>query len=109
MSICHKTDEIRTGAYRHLFSPDTLITGNDDSGGNFARAYNLVGMHLIDHVMNAIRHVAEKCHNLRGFLIFRAIGGGTGSGLGTLIFERLVDYYSKKPTKVEFIIFPSPS
>lgn len=59
--------------------------------------------------MNAIRKVAEKCANLRGFLVFRAIGGGTGSGLGTLIFERLTDYYSKKPTKIEFIIFPSPS
>ncbi|CAD6996518.1 unnamed protein product [Ceratitis capitata] len=109
---CHAflpTDEIRTGAYRYLFHPDTLISGKEDAGSNFARGYNLLGHDLIDRTMDAIRRVAEQCRNLRGFLIFRAIGGGTGSGFGTLLLEKLSDAYGKKTTKAEFLVFPSPS
>jgi tubulin alpha len=31
----------------------------------------------------------DKCTGLQGFLVFNAIGGGTGSGLGSLLVERL--------------------
>lgn len=103
------TDEIRTGAYRYLFHPDSLVSGKDDAGSNFARGYNLLGSMLIDRTMDAIRRSAESCNNLRGFLIFRAIGGGTGSGFGTLLLEKLNEAYGKKTTKIEFIVFPSPS
>nr|XP_016936493.2 tubulin alpha chain [Drosophila suzukii] len=102
-------DEIRTGSYRNLFHPDTLISGKDDSGSNFARGYNLMASELLDRSMNAIRRVADRCRNLRGFLVFRAIGGGSGSGLGTRIMERLVDDFGKKMTVVEFLVYPSPS
>lgn len=105
----HALDEIRTGAYRYLFHPDTLISGKEDAGSNFARGYNLLGHDLIDRTMDAIRRVSEQCRNLRGFLIFRAIGGGTGSGFGTLLLEKLADAYGRKTTKAEFLVFPSPS
>lgn len=102
-------DEIRTGAYRNLFHPDTLITGKDDSGSNFARGYNLMASELLDRAMNAIRRVADRCRSLRGFLVFRAIGGGTGSGLGTRIMEKIVEDFGKKMTIIEFLVYPSPS
>ncbi|XP_023173598.1 tubulin alpha chain [Drosophila hydei] len=102
-------DEIRTGAYRNLFNPHTLITGKDDSGSNFARGYNLMASELLDRTMNAIRRVAERCRSLRGFLVFRAIGGGTGSGLGTRIMEQLVQDFGRKVTVIEFLVYPSPS
>lgn len=44
----------------------------------------------------------------RVFLIFRSIGGGTGSGFGALLLERLSAEYDKK-SKLEFAIYPSPS
>ncbi|KAH8383983.1 hypothetical protein KR009_011625 [Drosophila setifemur] len=102
-------DEIRMGAYRNLFHPDSLITGKDDSGSNFARGYNLMASELLDRSMNAIRRVAERCRSLRGFVVFRAIGGGSGSGLGTRIMEKLLDDYGRKMTVVEFLVYPSPS
>ncbi|XP_055907739.1 tubulin alpha chain-like isoform X2 [Eupeodes corollae] len=101
-------DQVRTGAYGCLYSPLSLITGKEDSGSNFARGYYTMGAELIDITMEAIRNTAESCSNLRGFLIFRSIGGGTGSGLGNLIAEHLLELY-EKIAKVEFIIFPSPS
>ncbi|XP_037955075.1 tubulin alpha-1 chain-like [Teleopsis dalmanni] len=101
-------DEIRTGAYRNLFHKDTLITGLDDSGSNFSRGYNYLGIELLERAMEGVRKVAENCRNLRGFLFFRSIGGGTGSGFGSLMIEKLADHYPKT-TKIEFLVFPSPS
>uniref|UniRef100_A0A1B0G2Y5 Tubulin alpha chain n=1 Tax=Glossina morsitans morsitans TaxID=37546 RepID=A0A1B0G2Y5_GLOMM len=102
-------DEIRTGAYRYLFNPDSLINGAEDSGSNFARGYNLLATELLDRSMDAIRKVAANCPNLRGFLVFRAIGGGTGSGLATRILEKIKEDYGRKMTVIEFVVFPSPS
>ncbi|XP_055907740.1 tubulin alpha-1C chain-like [Eupeodes corollae] len=101
-------DEVRTGAYGNLFKPQTLINGKEDSGSNFARGYNTLGTELIDITMDSLRDVAESCPNLKGFLVFRSIGGGTGSGLGNRIMEEISNDYGKM-TKMDFIIFPSPS
>jgi tubulin alpha len=40
-------------------------------------------------------------------LVFNAVGGGTGSGLGSVLLERLSADYGKK-SKLGFIIYPSP-
>ncbi|KAL0346331.1 UNVERIFIED_CONTAM: Tubulin alpha-1 chain [Sesamum radiatum] len=44
---------------------------------------------------------------IQGFLVFNAVGGGTGSGLGSLLLERLSVDYGKK-SKLGFTIYPSP-
>lgn len=43
---------------------------------------------------------------MQGFIVFHSFGGGTGSGLSSLLLERLKVDYPKK-TKVEFAIYPS--
>lgn len=101
------SDEIRTGAYRKLFHPNMLITGKEDSGSNYSRGYFTLGSEMIDCTMNNIRLLAEDCQNLQGFMIFRSLGGGTGSGFGNLILEKLLEDYGRK-SKLEFNIFPSP-
>jgi tubulin alpha len=40
-------------------------------------------------------------------MVFNAVGGGTGSGLGSLLLERLSVDYGKK-SKLGFCIYPSP-
>lgn len=40
-------------------------------------------------------------------MLFNSVGGGTGSGLGSLLLERLSVDYGKK-TKLGFTIYPSP-
>jgi hypothetical protein len=49
----------------------------------------------------------DNCSSLQGFLIFHSFGGGTGSGFGSLLLERLAAEYSKK-AKLEFCVYPSP-
>jgi tubulin alpha len=100
-------DEIRTGCYRDLFDPSTLLTGKEDAASNFARGYNSLGCEMIDVALDRIRRVAENCECLQGFLTFRSVGGGSGSGFGSLLQERLTEEYCKS-SRHEFNIFPSP-
>ncbi|XP_952782.1 tubulin alpha chain, putative [Theileria annulata] len=100
-------DEVRNGAYRHLFHPEQLITGKEDAANNFARGHYTIGKDIIDTILDRIRKLADNCTGLQGFLMFNAVGGGTGSGLGCLILERLSIDFGKK-SKLNFCCWPSP-
>lgn len=100
-------DEIRNGTYRQLFHPRSLLTGKEDAASNFARGFFGVGKEMIDLALNRIRIAAEDCSCLQGFIIFRAFGGGTGSGFTALLLEGLVRDYGKL-SKIEFAIYPAP-
>ena len=69
-------DEVRTGTYRQLFHPDTLINGKEDAANNYCRAHYTVGKKLIDIALDRIRKLADNCSGLQGFLVFHSIGGG---------------------------------
>ena len=56
---------------------------------------------------DAILRSADNCSSLQGFLIFHSFGGGTGSGFGALLLERLSVDYGKK-CKLEFAVYPAP-
>lgn len=101
-------DEIRTGTYRQLFHPSSLITGKEDAANNYARGHYTIGKEQIDVVAEKIRSSAEQCAGLQGFIVFHAFGGGTGSGFTSLLMERLVTEFAKK-SKLEFVIYPAPN
>jgi tubulin alpha len=75
---------------------------NDGSLGCVA-----VGKEIVDLCLDRIRKLADNCTGLQGFLVFHAVGGGTGSGLGSLLLERLSVDYGKK-SKLGFTVYPSP-
>ncbi|OAL55856.1 tubulin-domain-containing protein [Pyrenochaeta sp. DS3sAY3a] len=100
-------DEIRTGSYRQLFHPELLISGKEDAANNYARGHYTIGKEMVDSVIDKIRRVADNCSSLQGFLIFHSFGGGTGSGFGALLLERLSTDYGKK-CKLEFAVYPAP-
>ena len=100
-------DEIRCGKYRQLFSPDQLLTGKEDAANNYARSYFTVGVDMIEQVKDKVVKLTEQCNSLEGFILFRSIGGGTGSGFASLLLEQLSLEYSKK-SKLEFCIYPAP-
>jgi len=100
-------DEVRHGAYKQLFHPDQMITGKEDAANNYARGHYTVGKEQIDVFMDKMHRLAENCAGLQGFLIFRAFGGGTGSGFTSLLCERLSLEYGKK-SKLEFSVYPAP-
>jgi tubulin alpha len=100
-------DEVRTGTYRQLFHPEQLISGKEDAANNFARGHYTIGKEIVDMALDRIRKLADNCTGLQGFLVFNAVGGGTGSGLGSLLLERLSVDYGKK-SKLGFTVYPSP-
>jgi tubulin alpha len=54
-----------------------------------ARGYYTVGKEEIDVVMDKACRLADNCSGLQSFFIFHSFGGGTGSGFGAIILERL--------------------
>ncbi|KAI0787049.1 tubulin alpha [Irpex lacteus] len=100
-------EEVRRGPYRSLFHPETMISGKEDAANNYARGHYTVGKELIDPVMDRVRRLADNCSGLQGFFVFHSFGGGTGSGFGALLLERLSTDYGKK-SKLEFCVYPAP-
>ncbi|CAL6035408.1 Alpha-tubulin [Hexamita inflata] len=58
---------------------------------------------IMEQVVESVRKQAEDCQNLQGFMIYRSISGGTGSGLGSAILEYLSDQFEDK-SKIEIIV-----
>lgn len=56
--------------------------------------------------MERIRKLADNCSSVQGFIVLNSIGGGTGSGLGSLLLEKLSIDYCKK-SRLSINIFPS--
>eukprot|EP01084_Bolivina_argentea_P051819 95295_1 len=101
-------DDIKISKYEGIFRDEFLIHGKEDAANNFARGHYTVGKEIMDNVNNKIRKLVECCDNLEGFILVHSIGGGTGSGLGSLILERLhVEH--RKALKFGYEIFPSPT
>ena len=49
------TDEVRTGTYKSLFSPEMLISGKEDAANNYARGHYTIGREIVDKVLDKIR------------------------------------------------------
>merc|ERR1712083_1139622 len=67
-----------------------------------------VGKEILDQVNDRLRKLVDNSENVQGFIINHAVGGGTGSGLGALILERIAVDYRKK-SKIGFEIYPAPN
>ena len=100
-------DEVRCGTYRELFHPSSIISGKEDASNNYARGHYSMGTQMVDLATDRIRKLADNCDGLQGFLIFHSTGGGTGSGFGSLLLEKLSADYKDKP-KLSFAVTPSP-
>jgi tubulin beta len=54
-----------------------------------------------------LRKDAESCHAIQGFQFVHSLGGGTGSGVGTLLLKKLRDEYPDRILST-YSIVPSP-
>eukprot|EP01039_Chlorochromonas_danica_P000663 gene663-718_t len=97
---------IRQAAYGEIFSPDNFIAGASSTGNNWAKGHIALGSEMIDSIMEVIRREVEKCDTLQGFQLIHSLGGGTGSGLGTLILSKLRDEYPGV-VLASHVVFPS--
>ncbi|KAG8722321.1 hypothetical protein FRC09_006437 [Ceratobasidium sp. 395] len=62
---------------------------------------------LLASIIDRVRRLADNCSGLQGFFVFHSFGGGTRSGFGALLLERLSTDYGKK-AELEFCVHPAP-
>ena len=101
-------DDVRRGRTSAMFHPEFLINAKEDAANNFARGHYTVGKEMMDVVSDRLRKLVDNSDNVQGFMATHSVGGGTGSGMGMLILERLAVDYRKK-SKIGFEIYPSPN
>lgn len=82
-------DMIKSGPYGQIFNLDNFISGKSGSSNNWAKGYYSEGREVKDSILDSVRKETEKCESLQGFQIIHSIGGGTGSGLGSLLISNL--------------------
>ena len=100
-------DSVRAGPYGQLFRPDNFVFGQTGAGNNWAKGHYTEGAELIDSVLDVVRKEAEGCDCLQGFQITHSLGGGTGSGMGTLLISKIREEYQDRIIET-FAVFPSP-
>jgi len=76
-----------------LYGLDNFCCGKNSLAGLFAKGHYTDGSELIDATMDKARKLIERCECPEGFMMSYGIGGGAGSGMGTLLMSKLRDEY----------------
>lgn len=100
-------DSVQNSEYGKIFRPDNFVSGQSGAGNNWAKGHYTEGAELVDSVFDVIRKEAEGVDCLQGFQLTHSLGGGTGSGMGTLLLKRVREEY---PDRIvcSFSVAPSP-
>merc|ERR1712198_683291 len=100
-------DVIKASPVGTLFKPDNFVFGASGAGNNWAKGHYTEGAELIEEALDVIRKEVENCDCPQGFQICHSLGGGTGSGMGTLLLLKLRDAYPDRILNT-FSVYPSP-
>lgn len=100
-------DSVRSSPFGKLFRPDNFVFGQSGAGNNWAKGHYTEGAEMVEGVLDVIRKEAENCDCLQGFQLTHSLGGGTGSGLGTLLLSKIKEDYPDRMV-CTFSVVPSP-
>ena len=98
---------IQSSAYRDLYNPENFYVAGDGggAGNNWASGFRQGSEHE-DHVMEMLDREADGSDSLEGFVLCHSIAGGTGSGMGSYMLERLNEHFPKKLIQT-YSVFPN--
>ncbi|KAH0793199.1 tubulin gamma chain [Histomonas meleagridis] len=89
---------IKRSNYKNFYNPENMMTPEGGgAGNNWGKGYAF-GEQNYSEIAEMIRREVEVADALEGFILCHSIAGGTGSGVGSLLLERLNDEYSKATT-----------
>jgi tubulin beta len=100
-------DTIKSSKMGTMFRPDNFVFGQSGAGNNWAKGHYTEGAELIDAVLDVVRREAESCDVLQGFQVTHSLGGGTGSGMGTLLVSKIREEFPDRML-VTYSVMPSP-
>lgn len=92
---------------QQLFNPENVFIAEDGggAGNNWASGFRQGSEHH-EQVIDMLDREADNSDSLEGFVVCHSIAGGTGSGMGSYLLERLNDHYPKKLIQT-YSVFPS--
>eukprot|EP00187_Rhodella_violacea_P004741 CAMPEP_0174901766 /NCGR_PEP_ID=MMETSP0167-20121228/35626_1 /TAXON_ID=38298 /ORGANISM="Rhodella maculata, Strain CCMP736" /LENGTH=439 /DNA_ID=CAMNT_0016143543 /DNA_START=9 /DNA_END=1328 /DNA_ORIENTATION=+ len=100
-------DVLKKSEYGRMYRPDNVVAGQSGAGNNWAKGHYTEGAELIEQVMEVVRKEAEGCDCLQGFQVTHSLGGGTGSGMGTLLVSKIKEEYPDR-MMCTYSVMPSP-
>lgn len=100
-------DVIKASPRGKLFNPDNFVFGQSGAGNNWAKGHYTEGAELVEKALDVIRREAETCDVLQGFQVSHSLGGGTGSGMGTLLVSKIREEYPER-MMCTYSVLPSP-
>ncbi|PWN52310.1 tubulin-domain-containing protein [Violaceomyces palustris] len=100
-------NNILSGPYKNLYNPENIYSSKTGggAGNNWAQGYS-AGEKISDELIEMVDREADGSDSLEGFMLLHSIAGGTGSGLGSFLLERLNDAYPKKLIQT-YSVFPN--
>ncbi|KAK3926663.1 Tubulin gamma-2 chain [Frankliniella fusca] len=98
---------IMNSPYAKLYNSENIYLAKHGGGaGNNWASGHSQGERLQDEIFDIIDREAEGSDSLEGFVLCHSIAGGTGSGLGSYLLERLTDRFPKKLVQT-YSVFPN--
>lgn len=90
-----------------MYNPENIFVHKEGggAGNNWAHGYCKAEA-CAEEVMEMIEREADGSDSLEGFVVCHSIAGGTGSGMGSYLLERLNDRYPKKLIQT-YSVFPN--
>lgn len=100
-------NSIQQSSHRSLFNQENVFVSPEGggAGNNWASGYSQ-GERFHDILMDMIDREADNSDSLEGFVLSHSIAGGTGSGMGSYILEKLNDHFPKKLIQT-YSVFPN--
>ncbi|TNV80488.1 hypothetical protein FGO68_gene9513 [Halteria grandinella] len=79
-----------------FFKPDNFVQAQNGAGNNWSKGYYTEGAEIVEQVLDQVRREVEGTDCLQGFQMMHSLGGGTGSGLGSSLIDKLSQEYPEK-------------
>jgi len=100
-------NSIMNSEYKKLYNPENVYVDKEGggAGNNWASGYSQAES-LHEDVFDIIDREAEGSDSLEGFVLTHSIAGGTGSGMGSYMLEKLADRFPKKILQT-YSVFPN--
>eukprot|EP00466_Bigelowiella_natans_P019354 jgi/Bigna1/92175/estExt_fgenesh1_pm.C_50029 len=100
-------NSIRSGEYKDLYNHENIYVHKEGggAGNNWAMGWELADQ-ISDEVLEIVDREADGSDSLEGFVLCHSIAGGTGSGMGSYLLERLNDRFPKKLIQT-YSVFPN--
>ena len=100
-------NSIKNSEYSNLYNPENIYLSEHGggAGNNWAAGFHS-GEKIHEELFDIIDREADGSDNLEGFMLCHSTAGGTGSGLGSYMLERLNDRYPKKLIQT-YSVFPN--